>query len=78
MSALGTNPAKKEVVMYIGGLILAAFLITTGALLIKDEQTINDLDSTKTSDLNKTLAWIQVVIGSLVVLYLLFRFFTTK
>jgi hypothetical protein len=78
IGALGTNPAKKEVVMYIGGLLLAAFLITTGALLIKDEKTIDDLDHTKTSDLNKTLAWIQVVIGSLVVLYLLFRFFTTK
>jgi len=76
LAALGTNPAKKEVVVYVGGLILAVFLIVTGSFLIIDEKTIKDLDSTKTSTLNNTFGIIQVVVGSLVVLYLIFRFFT--
>jgi len=76
LAALGTNPAKKEVLTYIGGLILSAFLIATGAFLIQDEATIKGLDSTKTSTMNNTLGSIQVVVGSLVVLYLVFRFFT--
>jgi hypothetical protein len=78
IGALGANPVKKEVVMYIGGLVLAAFLITNGALLINDEAIIKDLDNSKTSVLNNTLGSITVVVGSLLVLYLLFRFFTTK
>ena len=78
MAFLGENPAKKEVVVYIGGLVLAAFLITNGAVLINDEKIIKDLDSSKTSALNNTLGSITVVTGSLLVLYLLFRFFITK
>ena len=78
MGSLGTNPAKKEVITYIGGLILAAFFITSGAFLIQDQTTINSLDSTKSSAINNTLGGIQIVVGSLVVLYLLFKFFTTK
>ena len=78
MAFLGENPAKKEVVVYIGGLVLAAFLIANGSLLISGEATIKELDKNKTSVLNNTFGSITVVIGSLLVLYLLFRFFTTK
>jgi len=78
MKYLGDNPSKKEVVLYIGGIVLAAFLITNGALLINDEAIIKDLDKNKTSVLNNTLGSITIVIGSLLVLYLLFRFFTSE
>ena len=74
--SLGADPGKKEVIMYVGGLLLSAFLITSGALLISDQETIKSSNPDKSSVLNNTLGSIQVVVGSLVVIYLLFRFFT--
>ena len=77
LARLGQDPAKKEIMTYIGGIIIAAFSITSGAFLIDDQRKLTDLDKDKANVTNFWLGSIQVVIGALVVLYLIFRFFTS-
>jgi hypothetical protein len=70
------DPAKREVLVYILGILLSGFMIFSGVLLMNDAKKIHDAYPDQGMVLDNTIGIIEVVLGSLVILYLIFRFFT--
>ena len=66
----------KQVMMVFFGLLLACCLIGGGAVIIYDQKLIKDGDTTKTNDLNFMLGATFIILGSLMVLFGLFKMFT--
>jgi hypothetical protein len=68
--------STKQILAAFIGLLTAAGLIAGGAIIIDTQSTLKELDSSKTSDMYNLLASIFIIVGSLMVLYGLFRIFT--
>jgi len=65
-----------QIISSVFGFIIAVGVITVGAVLLGDESTIEKMDKGKTSTFNTVMAYICIVMGSLVILYGLWKFLT--
>lgn len=66
----------KQILVAFFGFLIVGGLIASGAVLLSEEATINKLDSSKTSSLYTTLGWIYITVGSIIVLFGLWKFLT--
>lgn len=66
----------KQVIMGIIGILTAVGLIAGGAIIIDTQATLKELDQSKTSDMYNLLASVFIIVGSLLVLFGLFKMFT--
>jgi len=72
LSQLAANPYKQQIMTTLATIVVGITLIMIGYVLLEDQKTISNLDDTKTSDFNKILAWITIVLGGLAILYTLY------
>jgi hypothetical protein len=68
----------KQILTAMIGLLTAAGLIAGGAIMIANEEVIKKLDPSgkNNSDFNKLLGSIYIIVGSILVLFGLFKMFT--
>ena len=69
--------STKQILIALIGLITAVGLIAGGAIIIDQNKTIKDkINESEGSDMYNILASVFIIVGSLMVLYGLFKMFT--
>jgi len=69
--------STKQILIALIGLITAVGLIAGGAIIIDQNKTIKDkINESEGSDMYNLLASVFIIVGSLMVLYGLFKMFT--
>jgi len=76
LSALRENPYKKQLMNTLMFLTIGALTITVGAFLVDDQNTLKDIDNSKTNDFKYWTGVITIIVGCLIVLYLIYSFFS--
>jgi len=77
LSSLRENPYKKQLMNTLMFLTIGALTITVGAFLVQDQNTLKEIDNSKTNDFKYWTGVITIVLGCLIILYLIYSFFAT-
>jgi len=72
LTAIRENPEKMHILKTIGFILGGIMFIMIGYVLLDEQKVLDSIDDTKTSDLNKMFAWLNIVIGSFAILYTLY------
>lgn len=76
LSSLRENPYKRQLMNTLMLLTVGAITITVGAFLVDDQNTLKNIDNSKTSDFKYWTGVITIILGCLIVLYLIYSFFS--
>lgn len=77
LSSMRENPYKKQLINTLMFLTIGALTITVGAFLVQDQNTLKDIDNSKTNDFKYWTGVVTIIVGCLIVLYLIYSFFAT-
>ena len=77
LSSMRENPYKKQLMNTLMFLTIGALTITVGAFLVQDQNTLKEIDNSKTNDFKYWTGVITIVVGCLIILYLIYSFFAT-
>ena len=77
LSSIRENPYKRQLMNTLMLLTVGALTITVGAFLVDDQNTLKDIDNSKTNDFKYWTGVITIIVGCLIVLYLIYSFFNT-
>lgn len=73
--AFSENPYKKQLMNTLMALVFGAVTITAGAFLVDDQNLLKTADNSKTSEFRYYSGITCIVLGSLIVLYIMYSFF---
>jgi uncharacterized membrane protein len=76
LSSMRENPYKKQLMNTLMFLTIGALTITVGAFLVQDQNTLKEIDNSKTNDFKYWTGVITIIVGCLIVLYLIYSFFS--
>uniref|UniRef100_A0A6C0D5F4 Uncharacterized protein n=1 Tax=viral metagenome TaxID=1070528 RepID=A0A6C0D5F4_9ZZZZ len=75
LSSLREDPMKKKLMNTLGAIVVSIIFIVSGSFLIMDQKTIGDLDNSKKDDFHYYSGVVNIVLGILIALYILYSLF---
>ena len=76
LSSLRENPHKRQLMNTLMFLTIGALTITVGAFLVDDQNTLKTEAPSKTNDFKYWTGVITIILGCLIILYLIYSFFS--
>ena len=75
MSSLRGDPVKKKLMNTLLAIVMSLIYIVSGSFLVMDQNTLKDLDNSKSDDFHYYTGIANIVLGVLIILYIFWNIF---